>query len=381
MQSPAALLVALTVAASATTLAQDIRPDAIADEPIGWMRTYNFTPPTAPLIVDHRRYSVAQLSISQQIATWIQATFVPTGGLGDVIRSVSEKLNPYNQNTAALPQSYGAYAKIYVDLKYDAARKIVPASNSNVSWSVMANGFFGEPADALSTPERYYFTLPTFVEQGYGPELERAVDLPKDTFLGSFPSWFQRNSSTGNRKFVVMTKNRQLPFVKLTRGEYLAVVEAAVARAYATEKAKIARDNAGNQRSIDYFMSYLETKQTTRVERLAANKAKYRDRLQEPAEIFTFQPDVLLENYVDIFERDGEGGRLRLAVYTIDPAIVERSKTEGPQWILVSWTADLTSAAVRHLHDAVVRRFNAEYVYDYFFDPAQVKGQAYAARP
>jgi hypothetical protein len=67
------------------------------------------------------------------------------------------KLGPYNQNTAALPQSYGVYGKLYTDLKYGPNRTIERASNSHLTWDIQANGFYGEPADVLSTPEHYYF--------------------------------------------------------------------------------------------------------------------------------------------------------------------------------------------------------------------------------
>lgn len=371
-----ALVLSFALAASAALSAQSIRPEAIENEAIGWMRVYNFTGATAPLTVDQRRYSAAQLSIGQMFANWIQATYVPVGGLGDVIRSVSEKLNPYNQNTAALPQSYGAYAKIYTDLKYGANRKMEPASNSHVVWSIMANGFYGSPADALSTPEHYYFTLPSFDEQGYGTDLERAVDVSTHPILGRFPAYFQRNSVNGNRKYVMVARDNRLPFVTITRGEYLTITEAAVTRLYTTEKSKIFRDNQGNQRFIDSAMKYLDDKHAKRLAVLESNREKYKDRLKETATIFTTEPDALLENYPDVFEGNG-GSRLRLPVYTIDPVLAERCKTDAPQWIVVSWTAQLNDPVIRHLHEAVVTRFNFEYLYNYFFDPDKVKGQPY----
>ena len=79
----------------------------------------------------------------------------------------------------------------------------------------MVNGSFGLEAGAISTPEVFYFTIPTFVQQGYGEELEKAADLSGQPFLGQFPAWFQRNSVNGNRKFVLLSKDRRLPFVKV----------------------------------------------------------------------------------------------------------------------------------------------------------------------
>ena len=123
-------------------------------------------------------------------------------------------------------------------------------------------------------------------------------------------------------------------------------------------------------------MGYLNTNNEKRLAVLRSNKEKYRARLQETAEIFTTQPDAMLENYPDVFEGNG-GPTLRLPVYTIDPRLVELCKTDAPQWIVISWTAILNDPVSRSLHDAILNNLNVQYIYDYFFDPDKVKGQPY----
>ena len=49
----------------------------------------------------------------------------------------------------------------------------------------------------------------------------------------------------------------KFPFVKITKGEYLQVIEAAVIRLYEKEKKSIYEKERSNQRNIDYFMKYL----------------------------------------------------------------------------------------------------------------------------
>ena len=185
-----------------------------------------------------------------------------------------------------------------------------------------------------------------------------------------------RNSISGNQRVVVLTKNRQHPFVKVTKGEYLQAMETAVARLYDSEKQKIARENVGNQRSIDYFMGYLNTNNEKRVAVLKSNKEKYKSRLQETAEIWTVQPNVLLENVPDVFERDGVTSK-RLPVYTFDPRVTELCKTDAPQWIVIYWTAHLNDPVSLNLHQAMLNNVDFQYIYDYFFDPDKVKGQPY----
>ena len=66
-----------------------------------------------------------------------------------------------------------------------------------------------------------------------------------------------------------------------------------------------------------------------------------------------------------------------MTVYAIDPKVTELCRTEGPQWIVMYWTADLNDPISLNLHNAILNNFDFQYVYDYFFDPAKVKGQPY----
>jgi len=92
---------------------QEINRRDLEDSVIGWIKVYNFKGAKQPMTVDGKVYSVAQMSICDSFANWIQASYIPKGGLGDVIKRVTGKLGLYNKNDASLPQSYGAYAKTY----------------------------------------------------------------------------------------------------------------------------------------------------------------------------------------------------------------------------------------------------------------------------
>jgi hypothetical protein len=377
MRAPARVIASVAIACSIPAFAQVIPPASIAEKELGWVKPYEFKGTREPLAVDHRVYSAAQRAIAMDLANWMQASYSPIGGLGDVVLGLNEKLTPYNQNTAAAPQSYGAVASIYTELKYGANRKLEFHTRSHITWTVVANGAFGEQAAALSTPERYYFTIPTFAQQGYGDELENAVDLSGHPFLGRFPAWFQRNSFNGNRKFVLLSKDGRLPFVKLTRGEYLDALAAAIARAHDADRKRIAEAEQGNPERIARSMTPIEERTAKRREVLEANRAKYKGRLHEAAEISRTQPDIMLENVPDVFEGNG-GSSMRLPVYTVDAATLERCRSDAPQWIVVSWTATLNDSASKHLHDAILTQFNLEYIYNRFFDPDKVQGQPYA---
>jgi hypothetical protein len=126
----------------------------------------------------------------------------------------------FPRTAPAAPQSYGVIGKIFFELKYGPNRKLEYYSASHHSWDVMVNGLFGTPAEAINTPERYYFTIPTMTQHGYSEEIQKAVGLSGHPFLGQFPAWLASYPTNGTRMAVLLSKDRSLPFVKLTRGEF-----------------------------------------------------------------------------------------------------------------------------------------------------------------
>ena len=229
----------------------------------------------------------------------------------------------------------------------------------------------------LSSPERIYFTLPPFELQAgeAGKVLEKAADVSSHPVLGKYPTFFQRNSVNGNRRWVFITRDYKLPYTRVTRGEYITAMDGAVMRRYAEEKKKL--DGDANRKYAEIAMKNLERDHAVRLAKLQAAKEKYKGRVNEPAEISTEQPSSLL-NYEDLFEGTGNAG-FTLPVYTIDPAVAERAKSAQPEWILVGWTArNGRDPILEHLQEAVTTRFNFEYLHNYFFAPEKVKGQAYS---
>ena len=132
MRARAALIGSLALVWSLSGTAQSRQPipaSELEDQVLGWIKVYNYKAATAPITLDTRVYSPAQLTIAQQFANWMQASFLPKGALGDVLQIRNAKLSPYNQNTAAHPNAYGALAKLYMQLMYDANKKIVPLTS------------------------------------------------------------------------------------------------------------------------------------------------------------------------------------------------------------------------------------------------------------
>jgi hypothetical protein len=362
---PYPFLLTLIVTVSSATSAQQIPQQSYQDSVLGWMKVYRFTGVRAPVTVDAKRYSPAQLSIGDSLATWIQASYAPRGALGDVIRSVSARLGLYNKNDASLPQTYGAYAKTYTELKYDPNHKMVPFTNSHLTWSIQANMVFGEPLLVLNTPTQYYFLLPGLGKPASKPGSDSyRYDLSGHPAVRKYITYFndQLNSTTANATYVLLAKDNKLPFVTVSKGEYLDKLADAIARKRDSDRASGA--------------SGAEDRYQKRMALLADNRVKYGSRLGETATAFSLQPDVFLENYKDVFEGNG-GSSIRYAVYKVNPAMSELAKTDKPQWIVVWWDGDLLNPVGKQQIDAITNNFDFQYLYDYFFAPEKVKGRQY----
>jgi len=312
----------------------------------------------------------------------MQASYIPKGGLGDVKKSVSKKINEYNQNDAALPQSYGAYAKTYTFLKYNSSHKMVPENNLGLFWGVYANGVPGWEIGSISTPTQYYFTMPSFESAFGSEEVKKIHDLTKIENLKPYISFWIKNIEAGNgTDYVLLCKDNKSPFIKITKGEYLQALESAIPIFYEKEKKKISEAEQGDQQRIAVSVKHLDEKIERFNEGIKKNKEKYRDRLDELA-TSSPQPSLYdLENGRDVFSNgylsDTESTSGRLPVYKVDPVIAELCKKDKPQWILISWWWSPQDAVEKYMHESIINNFNFDYVYNFFFDSEKVKGKPY----
>lgn len=364
--------------------AQPIPSKSFEDSVLGWMKVYHFKGAKEAKKVDHRNYSVAQLSVSDSFANWIQASYMPKGGWGDVIRIVSDKLGLYNQLTAGKPQSYGVYSKTYNDLKYNSKRQLELYTDGHIWWEISANGMPGWAIPHISIPGQYFFVLPTAETEVSNIEIKERLDLSKHENTKPYISfWLKNEGFGGGRENVLLCKDNLSPFIKITRGEYFQALEAGIPHFYEVEKKKIFEAEQGIQARIAVSMKRLDE----RIERfktgLKLNREKYKDRLEELAMMASAQPGLPgLENGRDVFSSqyltDPETNRAKFPVYKIDPVMAELCKKDKPQWILVSWDYfNGASALEKQQHEAILNNFNFEYVYNFFFAPEKVKGQPY----
>ena len=377
------LLLSAFFSSTLSSFAQPIPRQSIEDSAIGWMKVYNFKGVSSGTKIDNKVYSANQISICDSFANWMQASYIPKGGLGDVKKSVTEKLGLYNQHTAGKPQSYGAYSKTYFELKYNSSRKMEPFTNSHIWWDISANKIPGDwPVRDICTPTQYYFTMPTAETEVDDEKIKKLLDVSKNNNIKPYISfWVQSLGVGGGRENVLLSKDNKFPFIKITKGEYLQALENAIPNYYAEEKKRITEAEQGNQQRMIFPLKSLDEKIEGFNTGLKKNREKYKNRLGEPATT-NAQPGLFdLANGRDVFSSqylsDPESNSVRYPVYKVDPVMAELCKKDKPQWILISWMYYAYDPTEKQQHEAIINNFNFEYVYNFFFDPEKIKGQQY----
>lgn len=372
------------------SIAQEISRQIYADSVLGWMKVYHFKGTKEPLKVDTKIYSAAQLSIGDSIANWIQASYVPIGGLGDVKKTVSAERFFYKDYSTALPPNYGAEAHTYYFLKYNSSGNLVPATNHSALWSIMANVVPPYFIKGLSTNKQQYFTIPgmdeDLLKDPKSDEYKEAklYGLSNHAVIGKYINRVVPEASGYQQvRMVILSKDYKLPFIQVTMGEVLRIAEEVIPVNWEIEKKKIFEKTQGNQKDMDFYtkaeMAKIEKAKIT----LAKLREKYKNSMNEPAYLHGDGFELIdLTNGYDIFagykvEEQSLPIKKTTPVYKVDPAVLALCKSDKPQWIYMYWTGVMNDLVDKHLHESIINNFNFDYVYNFFFDPEKVKGKPY----
>jgi hypothetical protein len=369
--------------------AQNFHPEYEDDYP-GWIKIYNYKGFTKPSQVDEKNYSIAQLSIIDSFANWMQASYTPKGGLGDIKKYVTPKKNVYGERyNEAVPPSYGASAVTYRFLK-KVNGKWTPENNLGFYWTIAANEIpLDDRLASINTNKVCLFTIPSFDEDlikeqpnsdqarekklldlsGY-PALTRYIVYTKPTI----------NSQEQARQVVIFSKNNRFPFVQVTVGEMLKYIEEAFPVKYAEEKQTAIEQNSYDAKHLESALKSLNGKYDNAKATLSRLKEKYKNRLHEFAYGTNFSI-ITLANGQDVFTSGSEKFDKTIPVYRVDPQLEPLCKTDKPQWIMIKWFGGgYNDPSFKHLHESIINNFDFDYAYNFFFDPEKVKGKKYQPR-
>ncbi|HYF30218.1 MAG TPA: hypothetical protein VD993_03770 [Chitinophagaceae bacterium] len=367
--------------------------ESIADIDIGWIKVYKYPTPPKSATVGNRTYSSVQIGYVQQLIQWMQQSYLPKGCLGDAAYYVNQAPkfsgtnsrlgNAVNTHLQALPHLYGAYTKMYMFLKKDAAGKFAPQNNFAEYWNIEANGLqhISEPVSFISSPEEYYFILPDFKahSKGYQDEHKPASDFKEfddHKNIAAYKHFYipPKVINDNPHYVVIMTKNNELPFEKITIGEFFTQVE----------------------KQLPFWQSIDPVPTGTYAvaqKNLARLKEKYKSKWNEPANMKLSSTQISLYTFVnavegqnDLFDNKdiygNESSIPAFPVLKVKKAARELCKTDRPQWLVIRWTMGMPNKRFNiHMHESILNKFNFEYVYNFFFYPEKIKGKPYRPLP
>jgi len=380
------ILFIILVAVNFTSSAQIYRDrigfdlESIADIDIGWMAIRKHSTAPKGKQSGDRIYSAKQIGYSQLFVEWIQQSYQPKGCLGNATYyqnyipkfSSSNSLlgNAIAMHSNALPLMYGARSRMYMFLKKDEKGNFVPQNNLDDEWNIEANGLnsISTPISFISSAEVYYFILPDFKNnnKGYDPNEKTESNLSgfdNHKNIAGYKHFF--NPKYQDQSYVViLAKNNEMPFDKITIGEFFTQVE--------------------KQFPVWQKIDPVPAEQfATAQKNLARLKEKYKNKWNDIAEISLDKTEMNLtsfvnatEGYDDVF--DNNATTRSFPISKVNKKAQELCKSDQPQWLVIRWDLGMqNSRYFIHLHESILNNFNFNYVYNFLFDPEKVKGQSY----
>lgn len=337
---------------------------------IGWgpIRPAKGNAASASEIAKNDAYTPGRRKMLDTFQGWIQKSYTPVGRLAEPWRimypaSVTSSEQP--PRTALMQMSLWS-PKLTPNGTLTRAQ---PASQYAISIASNATIAF-EPAAWFNTPKQFYFTMcvdrdGTLLNKddvtkytSIVEEVRQKITTGPDALE---PGTFVVFPSGGSYMNVVLIPGGKLPMVPVSRAETLRIAEEGCKRARADGKQEA-------------FMLDKELKL------IAATREKYRDSLNEPAVLRSMQMSIyLFDSDQDPFDNERE----RWPLYKYSPETYAKCKADAPQWILVQFPIpyDYKNNLGREVvWKAMTEKFNFAYVYNTFFAPGKVKGQAYRVR-
>lgn len=367
------LLVSVLQLLLTISYAQPSHEQRIQDSVIGWWKKLSIPKPKPPS--GGQTLTIKQQELLANFIKWMQQSYTPVGGIGTYkLKSGSTKEPSFT------PAAYGVDFRVwnvsFTPPWVEANGDFKPISEEYTRYDIGANVIPGSYAiPFINTPTQYLFTWPP---NGYSIKNNPAHEnsLSNNSNTGKFLTRVNELNT------VYLAPGNKLPFVPVSKGELLQLAEDAVGRQLQAEKEDVENKWPGNikaqQDAYEYRKKNIE-KYRVNIQQL---REKHKGTLNEPAVLHTMQPTIYsFEISPDPFviSQIEEKSKQYFPVYKIETAVLEKCKTNQPQWIAVSFPYKTKEDGnqLYEMYRSLTEHFNYEYVYNYFFSPEIVKGIAY----
>jgi hypothetical protein len=353
--------------------AQLTQEQRIQDSIIGW-RSVLPKKATTAITKNGYTFSVAQQEKLNEVIRWMHKTYSPVGGLGTF-----EKNFDADQGIKRYPPHiYGIEFRVW-NVTYDKRwmttdGRFKPVSEEYRSFFIAAN-FIPEsrPVIFLNNSNRYVFTMPP---DGSGGEQLRA--RRKDADPRIHPNVYPYITRQSEFQVVYLVPGNTLPVKTVTKGELLDMAESSIETVLKSEWEKVNTqfpDAKVAQEAFDVRKKGIEQHRIY-IQQL---RKKHQQSLDQPAIVGTADLTV----YGFDFDRDPfditDIEKQRKQYYTVHQytkELLDKCRTDQPQWIAIAVPFKTREDGNQEfeMYTSVIENFNYSYAYNYFFDPAKVKG-------
>jgi hypothetical protein len=357
--------------------AQPTRDQRIEDSVLGWWSIQDINNVPKAHESHGHTFTVKTQMDMKNVIEWVKKSYTPVGGLGSFKRKfyVNDYSNP--------PHSYGIDFRVwdvsFLPMYLDEKGHFKPVDEEYTRFGIDVNTVVGNNSiDYMSTPARYVFTWqPDGISGGAMDKVDQSADPRKHPNVQKFFTRISDDAFT-----VYVCPGNKLPIKAVTKGEYLQMAEDGIDRKLAQEKDDAIKKWPGNiqaqNEAFDYIKKDLER---YRVD-IRKWKEKYRDSLSAFAIVRDMQPNIRSFN-LDPFMLDAEAAKMKqyYPIYKMDSITLAKCREDKPLWIAVWFPIERKENGNQkyELYRSMLEHFNYDYLYNYYYDPAKIKGQTYHA--
>lgn len=301
-------------------------------------------------------YSIWQQTIPDSLQRWVQASLYPRGAALDIRYNKYQDFKFLKDNISPL-HTYGLAYWMY-DASYSKKRKKLDVGGEarNVL-SLYANGPFGKYVKTLSGNGRNWYaaSMPINLNSsGVGSDID---DFLRE--IKNYPAISQHlNRYTKEEHSIILAPNNQLPFTKVTIGEYLQAFEE-------FSKSRLTTTDPNYKLPQEYVAEELK--------KIAVAKVRLKNRLAEPVQFAGedeyYDPTNISngnKNKAEIYE-----------LYQLSAETIALMKKDKLLWLNITIRRCPSYLTMYDFYQSFCKNFNFEYVYNYFFEPDNVKNIAY----
>jgi hypothetical protein len=354
------LLLALFIPLYFNAFAQH-RDVQIQDSILYWI---NWVPekPWKPLTADGRTLTPGQKAEMYKMVDWMMQSYHPVGGVGSFKSVLNVRTSSDFKDFR--PHSYYLDFRVW-DVSYDnmdAKGNFTAVSETYKKFPVGFNQLPSNPIEFLNGPGICYFTW-----QAQEDRSQLAADHPYKNahpkISANCAPFIVRNQA------VILAPNNQLPFHRVTVGEFLDACEAALPYAMGVAKAhKDPKYQDGMEAEYERYRKWIRKW-----------RKDYAGKLDQPATVVD-DPITLSGSFdgdVDPFRKIA--GSESYEIWKMNPDVFEKAKQDKPLFITFSLPFYTSEDGIQkyEMYQALTQNINYQYIYDYYFDPEKVKGKAY----